>query len=148
MRERRSISISTAFLVAVAVIAGFTVAAVGYLWLSSEYRRFATESQELRQAFIDEQKAKTREEVEKVLDYIDYRHSRAEAVLRSSLQSRVHEAEAIATRLYEVEKGRRTGTDIERLVKEALRPIRFNNGRGYYFIVSMQGVEKLYPVAP
>ena len=148
MRERRSISISTAFLVAVAVIAGFTVAAVGYLWLSSEYRRFATESQELRQAFIDEQKAKTCEEVEKVLDYIDYRHSRAEAVLRSSLQSRVHEAEAIATRLYEVEKGRRTGTDIERLVKEALRPIRFNNGRGYYFIVSMQGVEKLYPVAP
>ncbi|MBN1326944.1 MAG: cache domain-containing protein, partial [Candidatus Cloacimonetes bacterium] len=32
--------------------------------------------------------------------------------------------------------------------KTALRPIRFNNGRGYYFAVSLDGVEKLYPVAP
>ena len=34
------------------------------------------------------------------------------------------------------------------MIKETLRPIRFNNGRGYYFAVSMQGVELLYPVAP
>ncbi len=130
------------------MIAGFTVAIVGYFWLHSEYDRFARESQELRQAFMDEQKAKTREEVEKVLDYIGYRHSRAEAVLRSSLRGRVYEADAIATHLYEAEKGRRTRPELERLVKEALRPIRFNNGRGYYFMVSMQGVEKLYPIAP
>ena len=147
-RGRRSISISTAFLVAVAAIAGFTVAVVGYLWLTSEYRRFASESQELRRVFIDEQKAKTREEVAKVLDYIGYRHSRAEAVLRTSLRNRVYEAEAIALHLYEIERGRRTGPELERLVVEALRPIRFNNGRGYYFMVSMQGIEKLYPVAP
>ena len=37
---------------------------------------------------------------------------------------------------------------LERVVKEALRPIRFNDGRGYIFMVTLQGVEKLYPVSP
>ena len=47
-----------------------------------------------------------------------------------------------------VQEMKTTYTYAERLVLETLRPIRFNGGRGYYFAVTMQGVEKLYPVAP
>ncbi len=60
----------------------------------------------------------------------------------------MNEAHAIASHLYELERNKRSRSEIEHLVKEALRPIRFNGGRGYIFAVTMQGVEKLYPVAP
>ena len=147
MRFRRPIGLSAAFLVAVALIAGFTVVLVGCFWLSEEYTRFNRDSQALRQEYIEGQKAKIRDEVEKVLDYVQYRHSRSATILRTTLKSRVYEAHAIASRLVENESSGRSRPELERLVKEALRPIRFNNGRGYYFMVSLQGVEMLYPVA-
>ncbi len=148
MRFRRPIGISTTFLVAVALISGFTVVLVGFFWLSEEYTRFGRESQALRQEYIEGQKAKVRDEVEKVLDYVQYRHSRSETILRATLKSRVNEADAIASHLVEVEGGRLSRPELERLVKEALRPIRFNNSRGYFFMASLDGVEMLYPVVP
>jgi signal transduction histidine kinase len=148
VRFRRPVSFSATFLVAASLIAGFTVVLVGFFWLSEEYARFNRDSQELRQDYIEDQKAMVRDEVEKALDYVHYRHSRSETILRTTLKSRVYEAHAIASRLVEVEGGRRSRPELERLVKEALRPIRFNNGRGYYFLASLQGVEMLYPVAP
>ena len=148
MRLRRPLSIATAFLVAMSLIAGLAVIFLGYLWLSWEYADFARESGEMRRKYFDEQKAKVRDEVERVLDYIAYRHSRTDDVLRASLRGRVEEAHAIATRIVELEGPRRPRPEVERLVLETLRPIRFNGGRGYYFAVTMQGVEKLYPVAP
>jgi signal transduction histidine kinase/nitrogen-specific signal transduction histidine kinase/ActR/RegA family two-component response regulator len=135
-------------LVAMSLVSGLAVMVLGYLWLSEEYGAFARESEEMRLKYYDEQKARVRDEVERVLDYINYRHSRTEEVLRASLRSRVGEAHAIATRIWEVERSRRPRAEIERLVREALRPIRFNNDRGYFFAVTMRGVEKLYPVAP
>ncbi|MCP3932465.1 MAG: sensory box histidine kinase/response regulator protein, partial [Bacteroidetes bacterium] len=37
-------------------------------------------------------------------------------------------------------------TEIVKMIKDALRPIRFNEGRGYFFAVSMDGMEQLYPM--
>jgi signal transduction histidine kinase/ActR/RegA family two-component response regulator len=132
----------------VTLIVGLTVLLVGVVWLREEYSRFARESEVLRRTYLEGQKALVRNEVEKALDYVQYRHARSETSLRASLKSRVYEAHAIATRLVEAEGGRRSPAELEHLVKEALRPIRFNSGRGYYFMVSLQGVEMLYPVAP
>ncbi len=129
-------------------IAGSAILVLGYLDISEEYRGFETDSAHLRQQFTDRQKELIRGEVEKVLDYIEYRHSKTEEVLRTSLQERTNEAHAVATGLVAAERGRRSRTELENLVREALRPIRFNNGRGYFFMVGMDGVEKLYPVAP
>jgi signal transduction histidine kinase len=148
VRTRRPIGISATFLAAVALIAGLAVMLVGFFWLTEEYARFHRESQALRQEYIENQKAKIRDEVEKALDYVQYRHLRSETILRAALKHRVDEAHAIASRLVETEAPRRTRPELERLVKEALRPIRFNSGRGYFFITSLQGVEVLYPVAP
>ncbi len=146
--HRQPTSLSTAFLSAVTAIAGSAILVLGYLSISEEYRRFETDSARLRQQFTDRQKELIRGEVEKVLDYVEYRHSKTEEVLRTSLRERTNEAYAVATGLVAAEQGRRSRTELEDLVREALRPIRFNNGRGYFFMVGMDGVEKLYPVAP
>jgi len=145
---RRQVSIAAAFLAAVAASGGIAVVVLGSFWIAAEYRRFARESRELREEYVDDQRAHVRSEVEKVIDYIAYRHSRTDEVLRSSLRAQVYQVHALATHLYEIERGRRARPELERLITEALRPMRFNNGRGYFFMVGMDGVEKLYPVAP
>ena len=102
MRIRRPIGISATFLAAVALIAGLAVMLVGFFWLTEEYARFHRESQALRQEYIENQKAKIRDEVEKALDYVQYRHLRSETILRAALKHRVDEAHAIASRLVEI----------------------------------------------
>jgi signal transduction histidine kinase len=130
------------------MIAGTTVLLVGILWLKGEYALFARESQTLRQEYVDSQKAIIRNEVETVQGEVQYRHATSEALLRGMLQSQVYAAHAIASHLVETEAGNKSRAELEHLVKEALRPIRFNSGRGYVFMVSLKGEEELYPVAP
>jgi signal transduction histidine kinase len=142
------LSISTVFLGSMIIVAVLAIAVIGYFWISREYKEFTRESRELRAQFLDEQRAMIRNEVEKVIDYIEFSRSRTEERLKTTLKGRVGEAHSIALNIYETYKGSLPSSEIERIIKEALRPIRFNNGRGYYFAVTMKGVEMLYPVAP
>jgi len=50
--------------------------------------------------------------------------------------------------IYNENKSSKTKGEIKKLIKDALRPIRVYSGRGYYFIVSMDGTEELFPVEP
>ncbi len=147
MKQRRA-SISTTFWASMVIVAAIAIVVVGGLWIFREYREFERESSELRQQFITQQRELVRNEVEKVIDFIEYRRSLTEQRLQTSLKERVEEAHSIALNLFETNRGVRTRAEIEEIIKETLRPIRFNKGRGYYFAVSMQGVERLYPVAP
>lgn len=148
MTPRRKVSISTAFAAAIAGLTGIAVLVLGALWVGNEYTRFARESERLRKSYYDAQGELIRGEVENVLDYVAYRHSKLEAELRATLRRRVYEAHAVASNLYATEIRHRPRAEVERLIREALRPVRFNEGRGYYFAVTMNGVEVLYPVAP
>ena len=109
MRFSKPIGISATFLVTVCAIAGFTILLVGGLWLSGEYARFSRESKALRQDYIKEQEATIRNEVERVLDDIQYRNSKMEENLRASLKMRVYEAHAIASHLIGAEGGKCPG---------------------------------------
>ena len=146
--DREPPSISTAFQFSMTAAAVLTTAVIGAFWIMQEYKEFNESSTVLRTQFVDEQKAIIRREVEEVIDYIEYRRSKTEERLRQSLEDRVGEAHAIALNIVRTSKDSRTRAELEELVKNALRPIRFAGGRGYFFAVSMEGVEKLYPVAP
>jgi signal transduction histidine kinase/ActR/RegA family two-component response regulator len=144
----KHLSISRIVLVAMLLVATFSITAIGYFFITRSYDTFSREAEQLRARFLTDQRALIRNEVEKAIDYIEYRRANSDERLKSGLRERVNEAHAIATHLHGFYKKTSPGADIERLILEALRPIRFNNGSGYFFVVTMQGVEKLYPVAP
>jgi signal transduction histidine kinase len=50
--------------------------------------------------------------------------------------------------VYARESGKRPPAEVQKLIIEALRPMRFYNGRGYYFIDDMAGQFILLPTAP
>lgn len=147
MSNRRT-SISTTFLGGMLLVAVLAMVVIGYFWIARARSTFERDAAAARKDFLGQQQTLIRNEVEKVIDYIEYQRSRTEERLKENLKERVLEAHSIALHLYETFKDTLSRPEIERLVKEALRPIRFNDGRGYYFAVTMTGVEMLYPIAP
>jgi PAS domain S-box-containing protein len=87
-------------------------------------------------------------EMERSLAYIEFTRQRSETVLRQSLVQQVDLAMQVAQGIYDRESTRHPAAEVKRLIKEALRPVRFYDGRGYYFIDDMQGQFILLPTAP
>ena len=87
----------------------------------------------MRKQYINDYKDMLKLEVEAAVDYMKYKMAQTEERLKESIKARVYEAYAIARNLYINNSGRVTDDRLRELVKAALRPIRFNSGRGYYF---------------
>ena len=87
-------------------------------------------------------------EVDSKRNYLEFVRSRTESVLKTSLKVQVDQALRLAEAIYAQEKGRRPEKEIRRLVVEALRPLRFFDGRGYFFIDDLAGNCVLLPTAP
>ncbi|RIX49146.1 MAG: PAS domain S-box protein [Rhodocyclales bacterium GT-UBC] len=87
-------------------------------------------------------------EMDSAISFIEYTRLRTESVLRRSLTEQVDVAYQIVEAIYARESGRRPAAEVRRLIIEALRPTRFYDGRGYYFIDDMQGQFILLPTAP
>ncbi len=118
------------------------------IWIHGEYRAFRDASRTLRENHIESRKEMLRNQVNNVVDYIQHMRGQTEERLKQEIRERVGEAIAIAEHLY-MEYGESLSRDrIAKLIADALRPIRFNDGRGYYFAFDRQGVETLFPVRP
>jgi len=87
-------------------------------------------------------------EMQSAVGYIEYSRTRTEAVLKESLTEQVDNALQIVQAIYDRESSRRPVAEVKRLIIEALRPVRFYEGRGYYFIDDMDGQFILLPTAP
>jgi PAS domain S-box-containing protein len=118
------------------------------IWIGNEYSFFLSESKLLREEYFRSEKAKLRMEVNNVVDYINYMKSTTKSRLESELKERVYEAVSIAENIYQENAGARPMDEIEKMFKDAVRPIRFLNGRGYYFAFTMEGIETLFADRP
>lgn len=98
----------------------------------------------MRTDYIKEQKLKSRREVERVVDMINYERKQSELLTRKKIQSRVYEAYAIAQNIYVQNKALKDDAEIQKMIVDALRPIRFENENGYYFIIGLDGVSVLF----
>ncbi len=72
-------SIHKTFLFSMIIVSCLSIGLLSYFWISYEYSKFKTESQELKNAYIDEQKKIIQNEVERVIEYIEYKKTAAES---------------------------------------------------------------------
>lgn len=146
LKTKSNKSVIRIFLYSMIFISFISTAIIGYLWISHEFRRFEQDSEKMRKEYIESQKLLVKNEVQGVVDYIDYMRSKTDQRLKELLRERVYEAHSIAVTIYEKYRDQKSEREIKRLIKDALRPIRFNKGRGYFFIYRLNGVLELYPV--
>ena len=136
-------NVTKIFLYSMVIPAFISVCLVGSLWILNEYARFKKEAVTLREDYLDTQKSLIKAETDKVIDYIEYKRSQAEERLKQIIKDRTNEAYDIALNLYNRNKTSKSPAEIKQIIIDALRPIRYNNQRGYYFITRLDGVEIL-----
>ncbi|WP_334550924.1 cache domain-containing protein [Vibrio scophthalmi] len=111
--------------------------------------RFALEKDvnSLRDNFYTTQRKSIQNRVTNIVDQIEFEKKRTEDLLRQDIKQRVEEALAIAQNLYRQYEGQPEET-IKKAITEALRPIRFNQGRGYFFVYQLDGTNVMHPILP
>ena len=81
-------------------VAFLSVGLVAALSIVQEYRRFEVESRDLKEEYLAGQKALVKQEVDRVVDYIEYQRSTTEHSLKKELQAQVERGHAIADNIY------------------------------------------------
>ena len=102
---------------------------------------------DIKQSYIKKQKNMVKNEVKSLIRSIEYKRKLAESNLRNNLKIRVDEAYSIISNIY-MQNRHKSKKEILKLIKDALRPVRFNQGRGYYFIYAMNLKNILLPIRP
>ena len=144
----RKISIAPLLFAILSGLTLFTVISFGSYGIYWNYMNAQEESRLIRETYMAEQKNLIRQEVEKAIDSVHYHWSKTEERLKSDIKTRTLEAWAIADSLYREYAGTHPPDELKKMILDALRPIRFNNGRGYYFATDLNGVEILFADHP
>ena len=95
--------------------------------------------------FLETNKALVKAQVEKVYNDITNEKSKLESELKTDLKNKVYEAYQIVENIHK--KFSKDGEEkVLELIKVALQNIRFNEGRGYYYIHNTKGINILHPI--
>lgn len=124
---------------------GVSIAAIDVI---GSHRDFHFRADQMRADYIARQKQIIKQEVNRVVDLISYEKAQSEILTRKKIKSRVYEAYSIAQHIYEQNKTAKSGAEIQKMILDALRPIRFEYGSGYYFATRLDGVEMLFADKP
>jgi len=147
-RKRKTHKITSVFFYGTLAIVSLVVIIACYLWVSSEYRNYSKETENLREEYLKREKALVKHETEQAVNYINFIRTKTRSELREMLKQRVYEAHDMASHIFNIYNGKKPKSEIEQLIKETLRPVCFNKGRGYYFIGNLDGYDILYPPNP
>ena len=102
----------------------------------------------IEKVVVAQQQDRLKGEMRSALSYLDFVRTRADQALRQSAMEHVDAALHIAQTIYQRESPHQPPEKVQQLILEVLRPMRFFNGRGYYFVDDMQGRFVLLPTAP
>jgi len=112
------------------------------------YRHARRDMERLRHDYLSSQKSLIKSEVDQALEVMDQLWLESDRQVRTEVHSRVDEAWALADHLYRRYRSRKPDAEIKQLIIDALRPIRYRQGQGYYFITRGDGVEVLFADRP
>lgn len=147
-KEKKNTTLVSSFkkgsLLAVIATALLITVVVSYI----EFHTFSNEAKELESEYIASKKALIKQEVLRVTKYISRVRAQTQQKIKARIKSRVYEAHSIATNIYNKFNGVLTEQKIKKLIVEALRPLRFFNADGYYYIHSLNGISQLQPLTP
>lgn len=130
-----------------AIVLALALSLGGYFIV--RYRQDAALTQQrLEEETLRRQESRLQSEIDSARSYLTYMRSQTESVLRANLRRQVDQAYQIAEAIYRQQQGKRPEREIQHLIVEALRPLRFFDGRGYFFVDDLEGHCILLPIRP
>lgn len=96
---------------------------------------------------VEKEKTQIKHQVETIYQQVAYQRNLTENTLKQSIKSRVDNAFNTLSFIYQQNKDK-PKSEIIALISDALRTSRFNEGRGYFFIYGMDGINLMHPIFP
>ncbi|MBU3013140.1 cache domain-containing protein [Poseidonibacter lekithochrous] len=107
---------------------------------------FNKEKDFIKKQYINQEKNRIKSTITAIHNYIQQQKHRSEFELKNDLRKRILNAHEIATNIYNKNKDHLSKDEIIGHIKNALEVIRFNEGRGYFSIHTMKGINILQPI--
>lgn len=118
---------------------------VAILIIDAEKKSFASSIEHIEHDFVETEKSRIRSKVNNMVDLVKYHRSIIDQTLLDRVRSRVNDSHKIATTLYQQYKNELSKPELQRLIVESLRPLEWNSGENYIWIVDYQGKLRLGP---
>lgn len=118
---------------------------VTYLIISDNNNKFEFEIEKLQTESKNQKKELIKNEVKRVYQFIENEENETIERIKSNIKQHVHDAHTIATSIYTNNKNK-PKDEVIKIIKDALRDIRFNDNRGYLFIYDTNGKNILHPI--
>lgn len=107
---------------------------LGLFWGYDEYLTYNFTLGSIRERYQREYQNRLTEEMENVIGFVEYSKSQMDQLIETELRDKVQIAYISASHLYSLYKNDRTQEELKSMIIEAIRPLRFDTGKGYYFI--------------
>ena len=109
---------------------------------------FKEVKEEIEERYIVTQKQVIKNQIDNIYNFIVLEQKETETKLKNSLINRVNEAHTIIINLYNQYKDTLTKEEMIPMFKSAIKDIRFNNGRGYFFVYDKKATNIIHPLIP
>ncbi len=135
---------STSFIYAIAMVLLLTFTTGGLL-IAKKFSSLRGDLITLEHELISEQREQLQSDVTQQVERIDsLRHSMGKR-LEQQLSTKVAEVHKMAENIYNSLQAKLSTDEIAETIREAIRPVRFYEKGGYFFILSEEGDAILYP---
>lgn len=126
----------------------FTLVSVYAYFIYSERVRYESSLVEFRSQLMKQERERVEQEATLAAKFIEDIYLKAEQELKDSSTREVERALQQIQSIYQAFKYSLSPSELKSVITEALRPVRFFNGRGYIFIDQKDGTSILLPPRP
>jgi signal transduction histidine kinase/ActR/RegA family two-component response regulator len=127
------------FLIVISIVGVIVISTLVFF----SYYQYIINIQNTKNEYLEYQKKLIKSKVDDILESINFSVSESKRKAREVVKSEVETASKIASNLYKKYINLIGKQATLTIVKESLREIRYNNGRGYFFAIDMDGNEIL-----
>ncbi|VAW48848.1 diguanylate cyclase (GGDEF domain) [hydrothermal vent metagenome] len=121
------------------------VVLISFIVINAESEKMESSLSHMEQNNIDLVKSTILSRVNSIVDLAEYRKSVIKSDLHNRIQQRVEDAHKIATALHQRYGSIKPEEEVRSLIIEALRPLTWNEGESFIWILDFDGVFQLAP---
>ncbi len=115
------------------------------LMIHANHTQFANSVEQMEASVTETRREVIISQVNSIVNLIEYKQSMANKILQEKVKARVDVAYSIAKNIYDEYKGVKSIDEIKKDIINSLRPLTWNDGESFIFILDFNGVFQLAP---
>ena len=116
------------------------------LLINEQKREIQEEKKNIEERFLLDEKERIKLNIDSIHSYIKIHKDIAEEELKKDLKSKINNIYKIISNIYINNKDTKSKDEIIEQIKVSVDTIRFNDGRGYFSIHTLKGINILHPI--